>query len=196
MSFEDWRRIDIDQYDPDNQYAADELPDMHNSTTTADMQALTQNTRALIQRMDIASALKLIIEQAPYGASSDVIESFLKCVYEVFVSVKSTDIAGITGNLDVDACDSIVKFLYVLMSREWALKQSGILLAWMDKIVEKAGDGPIVRYLSDPYKLWAMSYELRAMYPAPPPVRPSILWLQQQLMCVFFGLFLFVMYTN
>jgi actin related protein 2/3 complex, subunit 5 len=39
------------------------------------------------------------------------------------------------------------------MSREWALKQSGILLAWMDKIVEKAGDGPIVRYLSDPYKL-------------------------------------------
>lgn len=153
MSFEDWRRIDIDQYDPDNQYIPDELPNGNSGATVADIQTLTQNTRALIQRMDIVNAIQMIIENAPYGATKEVIEGFLKCVYEVFVSVKSTDISNIVNKLDVDAYDSIVKFLYVLMSREWALKQSGSLLAWLDKIVEKAGDGVIVRYLSDPYKL-------------------------------------------
>lgn len=153
MSFEDWRRIDVDKYDPDYQYTPDELPEEKAGATAADMQALTQTLRGLIQRMEIAQAFATAIEYAPYGAAEEVRVSFLKAVFEIFVSVKMNDVAGITKQLDLDTLDTIVKFLYTLMSKDWALKQSGLLLVWLDKIVEQVGEGPIIRYLSDPYKL-------------------------------------------
>lgn len=153
MSFEDWRRIDVDQYDPDYQYIPDELPNTKANATISDMQALTQTLRTSIQRMAIPEAFVTAIEYAPYGAADDVRIAFLKSVFEIFVSVKMNDISNITKQLDLDTLDSIVKFLYILMSKEWALKQSGLLLVWLDKIVEQVGEGPIIRYMSDPYKL-------------------------------------------
>ncbi|KGK35206.1 hypothetical protein JL09_g5645 [Pichia kudriavzevii] len=68
MSLEDWRRIDIDQYDADTQYVADELPEGNSTATVSDMQALSTKLRGLIQRMDIGEAFKTSIEFAPYGA--------------------------------------------------------------------------------------------------------------------------------
>lgn len=153
MSFEDWRRIDVDQYDPENVYVEDELPDTRPNTSLQDIQSLTQTLRSSIQRMDIVNALKTAIENAPYGASEEVKDAFLHSVYEVFVSVKLSDINNFIGQFDIDSIDAIVKFVYVLMSKEWALKQSSTLIVWLDRIVETVGDGPIVRYLSDPYKL-------------------------------------------
>lgn len=153
MSFEDWRRIDIDQYDPDNQYIPDELPDEKSGTSLSDIQTLTQTLRGLIQRMDIKEAIKFAIEYAPYGASAEVRDSFLKSVFEVLVCVKTNDVANITNQLDLDSLDVVVKFLYTLMGKDWALKQSGLLLVWLDKIVEQVGEGPIIRYMSDPYRL-------------------------------------------
>lgn len=155
MSLQDWRRIDVDQYDPENQYEVDELPDLKPNTSIAEIQAFTQELRILIQHMDIIQAFKLSIEKTPYGSSPEIIELFLKSIFEIFVSVKTNDVDKFinTNGLSVDDLDIIVKYLYTLMSKEWALKQSGLLLIWLDKIVEKVGEGPIIRYMSDPYKL-------------------------------------------
>lgn len=153
MNVEDWRRIDVDQYDPDYIYVADELPGQQSNASAADMQALSQHVRGSIQRMDIASALATAIEHAPYGAGEDVREMFLQSVFEILTSVKMNDVAAIVGKLDLDTLDVVAKFLYTLMNKEWALKQSGMLLVWLNKIVDTAGEGPIIRYMSDPYKL-------------------------------------------
>jgi actin related protein 2/3 complex subunit 5 len=153
MSLEDWRRIDVDQYDPENQYEADELPNLKPNTSINDIQTLTQQLRGLIQRMDIKQALLLSIEYAPYGATQDVRDAYLQSIYEIFISVKTNDVANIINNIDIDALDVVVKFIYTLMSKEWALRQSGLLLIWLDKIVELVGEGPIIRYMSDPYKI-------------------------------------------
>lgn len=153
MSLEDWRRIDVDQYDPEYQYIPDELPNTKAGATLSDMQTLTQTLRAYIQRMEITEAFTTAIEYAPYGAEENVRIAFLKAVLEVFISVKMNDIGKFTKQLDSDSLDALVKFLYVLMGKDFALKQSGLLLVWLDKIVEQVGEGPIIRYMSDPYKL-------------------------------------------
>lgn len=153
MSFEDWRRINVDQYDPDLQYQQDDLPDLKPGMSLADISSLSQQVRGLIQRMDIANALKLCIQNSPYGANQEVIESFLQSVFEILISVKTNDISNIVKSLDIDDLDVVVKYIYTLMSKERALKQSGLLLVWLDKIVESVGEGPIIRFMSDPYKL-------------------------------------------
>ncbi|KAG0673346.1 hypothetical protein C6P42_002862, partial [Pichia californica] len=148
-----WRRIDIDQYDPDSQYIPDDLPESKPNTSLSDIQALTQTLRASIQRMSISEAFNTAIEYAPYGANEDVRVAYLKSIFEIFISVKTNDIPTIIKQLSLDNLDIIVKFLYTLMSKDWAMKQSGLLLVWLDKIVEQVGEGPIIRYMSDPYKL-------------------------------------------
>ncbi|OUT22573.1 hypothetical protein CAS74_002315 [Pichia kudriavzevii] len=153
MSLEDWRRIYIDQYDADTQYVADELPEGNSTATVSDMQALSTKLRGLIQRMDIGEAFKTSIEFAPYGAGEDVCDAFLRGVFEIFTNVKMNDIPNIVTSLDLDVLDVVVKYIYTLMGKEFALKQSGLLLVWLDRIVDKVGEGPIIRYLSDPYKL-------------------------------------------
>lgn len=153
MSTIDWRRIDVDQYDPDNQYEQDELPDLKPNVSLADISTLSQAIRGLIQRQDITSGINTLVEYAPYGAADDVRDAYLKSVFELLTNVKMSDIPGFIKSLDLDTIDVVVKFVYSLMAKEWALKQSGLLLVWLDKITESVGEGPIIRYLSDPYKL-------------------------------------------
>lgn len=153
MSTIDWRRIDVDQYDPENQYEQDDLPDLKPNVTIADINNLTQAIRGLIQRQEVVSGIMTLVEYAPYGAADDVREAFLKSVFELLTSAKLSDIPGVVKGLDLDTVDVVVKFVYSLMAKEWSLKQSGLLLVWLDKITESVGEGPIIRYLSDPYKL-------------------------------------------
>lgn len=153
MSTIDWRRIDVDQYDPDNQYERDELPDLKPDTSLADIGPLSQTIRGLIQRQDIASGIATLVEYAPYGSAEDVRDTYLRSVYELLTSAKMSDIPGVVKNLDLDTADVVVKFVYTLMSKEWALKQSGLFLVWLDKLTETFGEGPVIRYMSDPYKL-------------------------------------------
>lgn len=154
MSEIDWRRIDIDKYDVEAQYEEDELPDLKPDVSLSDIDGLIQQVRGLIQRNDIVNGLSLCIENAPYGARDvQVTNKFLQCCSEILLSVKMSDIPNYVHQFNIDQLDVIVKFLYTLMGKEFALKQAGLLLVWLDKIVESVGEGPIIRFMSDPYKL-------------------------------------------
>jgi actin related protein 2/3 complex, subunit 5 len=82
-------------------------------------------------------------------------------VIEVLNAVKTTDITSHLNALDMDSQDILMKYLYKGMEQP-ASHNTGVLLNWHEKVlssvveplltgqlVEVAGHGCIVRYISD-----------------------------------------------
>lgn len=153
VNLEDWRRIDVEQYDPEFQYEEDPIPGARPDLSTGDMANLEQSLRQAIQKGSTLEGLKAIFPYIPYGATEDVKDAYLHMTFEALTSGRVNDIATIVPQLNLDEVDNVIKFCYTLMKKDWAMKQAGVLLIWIDKIVEKFGDGPIVRYISDPAQL-------------------------------------------
>lgn len=151
-NLDDWRRIDVEQYDPDFQYEADAL-EQANPLSTADIATLEQTATQALNHGKTLDALKAILPYAPYGADQSVRDSYLKLALSILGSSRVSDIPSLVNQLNLDEVDATIKFCYNLMSKPYAGKQSGLLLVWIDKIVEKFGEGPIVRFISDPAQL-------------------------------------------
>lgn len=66
----------------------------------------------------------------------------------VLGSVKSTEIAEVLRGLEEDELDLLMKMIYKGMA-EPSKNNCAILLSWHEKVVEKGGEGVIVRVLCD-----------------------------------------------
>ncbi|AOA61908.1 Actin-related protein 2/3 complex subunit 5 [Komagataella phaffii CBS 7435] len=146
---EDWRRIDIDAYDPDFTLRPEELQPAVPEVPTEVVEQKVQQARTLVSQGKAIDALKFLLQDPPYGADSVAKDIYLLQVIETLSSVKQSDISSTIGELDADQQDVLVKYLYKGMGSGEGRKQSGILLNWFDKTIEVAGEGSIVRYLSD-----------------------------------------------
>ncbi|KAG7699505.1 hypothetical protein KL951_001222 [Ogataea haglerorum] len=143
---EDWRRIDVDQYDPDLQYEPDPIDAPAYSAQQLD--SLVTEIRSSVSRGDALGAIKLCVAQPPYGSDSALKTAYLQAVLNAFVSVRQSEIPNIVKSLDMDETDTLVKLLYSLMSVKEGQKSGGVLLGWFDKVVELVGERPIVSYVN------------------------------------------------
>lgn len=152
-NLEDWRRIDVEQYDPELQYEADPVPGARPDLTMEDMANLEGAARSALQRGSPLEGLRALAPFAPYGAAEDVREAYLKIAYEVLTVGRVTEAGAVVAQMDLDEVDLLTKLCYTLMKHTWAQKQAGVLLVWLERVAEKHGEGPIVRFVSDPAQL-------------------------------------------
>lgn len=148
---DEWRRIDVDKYDPDTQFVPDDLglP----QRTLEEVNPQITEIRQYVSKNLIADAVKTATLDPPYGSDADVKQSYLYAVLEVLNTARQTEVPQIIAGLSLEQVDTLVKFIYALMATPEGQKSGGVLLGWLDKVVDHVGEGPIVRYFTDPYTL-------------------------------------------
>lgn len=148
---DNWRRIDIDAFDPESGRlsAQDLIPPNETVVTLQELQPKISQLRSLASSGSMDSAVKLATSDPPYGADDSTKATYFQAVLEALTQVRQSDIANIIQQLSSEQQDVLVKYLYKGMSVPEGQKQGGILLAWFEKLTQKAGVNPIVRYLSD-----------------------------------------------
>lgn len=146
----DWRRIDIDAFDPDSRLTAEDLIPLYDrQITLEELQPKMQQLRTLSSGGDTRNAVHLITKDPPYSADDNTKNLYFQVVLETLCQVRQVDIADIVKELDTEQQVVLVKYLYKGMSLPEGQKQGGILLAWFEKLTQSNGITPIVHYLSD-----------------------------------------------
>lgn len=148
---DNWRRIDIDAFDPDSGRltAQDLIPPNEVPVTLQDIQPKISQLRSLASSGDMLSAIQLAVNDPPYGADDTTKATYFRAVLDALTQVRQSDITTIVKQLTSKQQDVLVKYLYKGMSVPEGQKQGGILLAWFERLTQTAGVNPIVRYLSD-----------------------------------------------
>ncbi len=147
----DWRSIDVDQYDPEKQFVPDDLglP----KYTLEDIQPSIQLMRQCTASGDTIQGIKAAVQSPPYGAANEVKSAYLQAALDVLSTSKQSTASSVISKLSQDEQDVLVKLVFALMDTKAGQKVGGSLLGWLNKVVEASGEGSLVRYLSDPYKL-------------------------------------------
>ncbi|GAA5907448.1 hypothetical protein JCM5296_006911 [Sporobolomyces johnsonii] len=152
-----FRKIDIDQYDedrvlPEELYHPDPRPPQQVLTDT---QAKDRAVRGLLQRGDVAAALKECVREGewPYGEDSvpeiaQAKQLALTLVLSVLNSSRSTDIPALVAALEPAEQVTLMKYLYKAMEN-LGDSSGNVVLGWHEKLVEVAGIGCIVRVMTD-----------------------------------------------
>ena len=65
---QNWRLIDVDALDPELQYPAELLSPPFDPVPLSTVQQLSQQCRGLLQRGENAEALRIALQNVPYGA--------------------------------------------------------------------------------------------------------------------------------
>ncbi|GJJ73431.1 actin related protein 2/3 complex, subunit 5 [Entomortierella parvispora] len=151
MSF---RKIDIDALEEDalGQDELDfqeigELRPQHEVESQVNNRA--QEVRSLLQRGNAAGALTTSLQDPPYGRNFGVAKARnTQTVMEVLNSIKVAEVPQLVKTLGPQEQDVLMKYLYAGMAAP-EQNNSGVLLAWHEKLTEVAGQGCIVRVITD-----------------------------------------------
>lgn len=148
---QDWRRIDIDAYDPESGRLTvkDLIPPNQKPVTMQELEPKINQLRTFASSGDSNSAIQLATSDPPYGADEATKQHFFQAVLIALTQVKQSDITGVIKQLSSKQQDVLTKYLYKGMSVPEGQKQGGVLLAWLEKLTQVAGVNPIVHYLSD-----------------------------------------------
>ncbi|SCU95820.1 LAME_0F13630g1_1 [Lachancea meyersii CBS 8951] len=148
---EDWRRIDIDAFDPDSGRlnAEDLTPPNLKVVSASEIEPRISQLRSAATSGDFASALQLVTNDPPYGADETTKTRYFEAVLSVLTQVRQAEIANLVKQLSLKQVDVLIKYLYKGMSVPEGQKQGGILLSWFEKVTQNSGVAPVVRYLSD-----------------------------------------------
>ncbi|KAI9484454.1 arp2/3 complex [Zychaea mexicana] len=153
MMTDNWRTIDIDQYDEDA-YTEDEILAEFESGISpqeADASAQTRSTdvRNFLTKGDLNNALLRALEDPPYGRQlAQAKLTSTQTLLEVLNLFRADDIASVISSLSIDQKDLLMKYLYAGLAKP-ELYNSGVLLTWHEKLVDVVGTGCIVRVMSD-----------------------------------------------
>ncbi|BGP43151.1 arp2/3 complex subunit [Rhodotorula kratochvilovae] len=157
MAAANFRKINIDQYDEDALLpSALYHPDPRGpAQALADAQTKDRTVRGLLQRGDVAAALKEVTREGewPYGEDSDhevaqAKAAALQTVLAILNSTRSTDIPALVQALDPAEQVTLMKYLYKAMEN-LGDTSGNVVLGWHEKLTEVAGIGCIVRVMSD-----------------------------------------------
>ncbi|KAK9449872.1 actin-related protein 2/3 complex subunit 5 [Limtongia smithiae] len=153
MATVNFRRINIDILDPENNIPPEDLipPSIANlpPVSVSDIQAFGQSIRGLLSRGDHVGALTAALDQPPYTSTPEVKNIHLATVLDILATIKTVDMSKIVDKLSPEQRDTLIKYLYKGMGVPETHGVSGVLLAWFEKVTDIAGQGAIVRYLSD-----------------------------------------------
>ncbi|CBQ71129.1 related to subunit of the Arp2/3 complex [Sporisorium reilianum SRZ2] len=151
---DNFRKIDIDQYDEDaitNEELVEPFPKSADQAL-ADAKAKSAEVRTLIGRGDTAGALTLVLSDYPYGPNvEDAKHLTLQSLLEIVNSTKSSDIANAVKAISIDQRDALMKYLYkgLELGGEGEGINCAVLLGWHERLTEVAGTGCIVRVMAD-----------------------------------------------
>ncbi|AET39385.1 Arc15p Ecym_4322 [Eremothecium cymbalariae DBVPG len=147
----DWRRIDIDAFDPESGRLTKEdlQPPAVKPITLQELQPRIAQLRSCATSGDFVRGVKLATIDPPYGSDNDTKLQYFLAVLELLTQVRQADIAGVVQQLDQSQQEVLIKYLYKGMSLAEGQKQGGVLLSWFEKVTQKSGVNPISRFLSD-----------------------------------------------
>jgi len=141
-----FRRIDVDQYSEDNY-----REEVDNEPVTAGPNA-KEVTSLLSQNKNI-DALKNVLANSPLGNQDQAVkDASLSLVLRVLLSFKTSGIEEAVKQLDNEARDVLMKYIY----RGFEVPNEGSsaqLLVWHEKVFAVSGVGSIVRVLTDTKKV-------------------------------------------
>ncbi|KAF9380604.1 hypothetical protein CPB97_008245 [Podila verticillata] len=151
MSF---RKIDIDALEEDA-FNQDELDfqeigeGLPHHEVEAQVNSRAQDVRSLLQRGNTSAALSKSLENPPYGKDLDAAKARnTQTVMDVLSSIKLVEVPQLVKALAPEEQDVLMKYLYAGMAAP-EQNNSGVLLAWHEKLTEVAGQGCIVRVITD-----------------------------------------------
>ncbi|KAE8231365.1 hypothetical protein CF326_g3623 [Tilletia indica] len=148
---ENFRSIDIDQYDEDVLDESELVEqDPHSA---ADSLAIAKQkagqVRGLIGQGDLRQALQIALSEPPYNPSAEEAKlTTLSLLLDILNSTRATEITPTLQSLDLLERDTLMKFLYKGLGKP-ELGASAVLLNWHEKLTEIAGTGCIVRVMTD-----------------------------------------------
>lgn len=93
----DWRRIDIDAFDPESGRltAADLVPPYETTVTLQELQPRMNQLRSLATSGDSLGAVQLLTTDPPYSADAPTKEQYFKSVLEALTQVRQADIGNV-----------------------------------------------------------------------------------------------------
>lgn len=150
---DDWRRIDIDALEPDTHLLKEDLIPNLPPVSHDEIVAVAQSVKLALSLGKFLEALQTALDTPPYVADESTKELHTDTVYEVLVSIKNnhniSEFPTFVKQLTSDQQDTLVKYIYKIMTTTYGAKQGGLLLSWFEKTVDVTGMGPVVRYFSD-----------------------------------------------
>ncbi|KZO92488.1 actin-related protein ARPC5 [Calocera viscosa TUFC12733] len=141
--FDEEALLPSELYDPDPRAAAQVL---------ADTREKSGAVRGSLSRGDIAGALEVVLDQAPYGEGVDEAKALnLSSVLLILNSTKTSDIPSLVKHLTQQQQDTLMKYLYKGMAQQGdhADVNGSVMLGWHERLTEVAGIGCIVRVMTD-----------------------------------------------
>jgi len=147
--------------------------------SAAEVQSIGAQIRQLLRGGDAEGALRGAMENAPYGGDQEAKDIHLATVVEILQSIKQGDMTPMLTRIyqstgGPETLDNLMKYIYKGMSaapsassplrttphtgfsqiQPRATSEGGgqamsVLLSWHEKVVEIAGQGAIIRVMSD-----------------------------------------------
>lgn len=151
MASVNFRKIDIDALNPEDQLTAADLIPPQRPVSIEEISNKSQQVKQALSKGDHVEALDIALSDPPYGGDEQVKALHLKTVLDILTAVRASDIARIVQQLNSQQQDVLVKYLYKGMGSPLGQSHGNgaVLLSWFERCGEVAGQGPIIRYLSD-----------------------------------------------
>ncbi|KAF9972407.1 hypothetical protein BGZ73_004470 [Actinomortierella ambigua] len=150
MSKTNFRKIDIDALEEDA-FSLEELEqqEIGELRPRHEVEALVGSRAQEVRSGNTSAALAKSLEDPPYGRDFDAAkERNTQTVMDVLNSTKLSDVPQLVKELTPVDQDVLMKYLYKGMASPEQYN-SGVLLAWYEKLFEVAGQGCIVRVITD-----------------------------------------------
>ncbi|VVT50842.1 uncharacterized protein SAPINGB_P002898 [Magnusiomyces paraingens] len=146
----DFRRIDVDQYDPDR-FLVESLVPPQPPVSLDEIKQRSVAVKRLLSQGDYQGALETALRDPPYGGSAEVKNANLQTVLDVLLTLKSNTITPIIEALTPELQDILIKYIYKGMGSPLGQTHgNGVaLLLWFEKTVDITSQGAIIRYMSD-----------------------------------------------
>jgi len=113
----------------------------------AEITTRDKEVTSFLAKKQKAQALQICLQNPPLNAKSlDVKEANAAVVEKVLATIQESEIGGLIDTLDLDACDTLMKYVYRCMGKA---SNCAIMLKIHSSLSEKAGMGSIVRALTE-----------------------------------------------
>lgn len=142
-----FRQVNIDRYDPNS--PVNTFPEVEAVTEPFPVDALRQAVRPLLASGKNADALASVLEAPPYYHDTETKLAVADIVLEVLCAFRVSEIEDAIKQLDKQQRTVLTKYLYKLSGLPQGKNNGTILLNWMGKTFAIAGEGTIIRHITD-----------------------------------------------
>ena len=106
---------------------------------------------AALRKTDPLGALRLALADPPYGraTAAAVREASTDVVCRALLLVREAEIDASVGALSLEECDVLMKYIYAGLGQRARERQYAPLLRWHAHVLKRAGQGSIVRVISE-----------------------------------------------